>query len=290
MKPLFSTLLITGVAAVFHSAEAAESAVKVEVDYPAFLARQDLVFEKLPDHFDKGAFLGNGMLGATVYQTGEKTLRWEMGRQDVTEHRRDNNRLPIGGLVLTTRGKIEGGTMRMDLWNAEVRGEVKTDQGTIRFRSFIHTKEMVLFIDVETEGGETAAAFAWDATICRDFVNWPDSHPNGFWNEPANPPARTETVDGIPVCTQERYGHGMDDPKGDGGEHATAWTEKQIPAGRRVILSIADSYPAKTAHDEVVKTVKANAAADFDALLKSHRAWWHDFYPKSFVSIPEPRA
>ena len=198
-------VLMAGLTGGARAEQAPPSAVKVEVDYPAFLVRQDLVFEKLPDQFDTGAFLGNGMLGATIYQTGPNTLRWEMGRADVTEHRRDNNRLPIGGLVLTTVGKIDSGTMRIDLWNAEVRGEVKTDQGMLRFRSFIHTKEMALFIDLETEGAESPARFAWDATICRDFVNWPDPNKNGFWNEPPNPPARLATVDGIPVCVQELW-------------------------------------------------------------------------------------
>ena len=72
-----------------------------------------------------------------IYRDGENRLRWEMGRADVTEHRRDNNRLPIGGLVLETVGKIQDGTMRLDLWNAEVRGTVTTDQGTLQFRTFI---------------------------------------------------------------------------------------------------------------------------------------------------------
>lgn len=34
-------------------------------------------------------------------------LRWEMRRSDVTDHRRDNNRIQIGGLVLETVGEIE---------------------------------------------------------------------------------------------------------------------------------------------------------------------------------------
>ena len=35
--------------------------------------------------------------------------------------------------------------------------------------------------------------------------------------------------------------------------------------------------------------VKKNIAADFAALLDAHRVWWHAFYPKSFVSIPDPK-
>ena len=78
--------------------------IKVEVDWPAFMGRHDLIWDALPANFDYGAFLGNGMLGSTIYQDGSDRLRWEMGRSDVTEHRRDNARLPIGGLVLTTVG------------------------------------------------------------------------------------------------------------------------------------------------------------------------------------------
>ena len=133
-----------------------------KVDWPAFLARHDLVFETLPTQFDYGAFLGNGLLGAMIYRDGENRLRWEMGRADVTEHRRDNNRLPIGGLVLETVGKIQDGTMRLDLWNAEVRGNVTTDKGTIQFRTFIHTDVMAMILELETSDGEKDAKFAWE--------------------------------------------------------------------------------------------------------------------------------
>jgi hypothetical protein len=108
--------------------------IKVNVDWPQFMGRHDLTWDAMPDNFDYGAFLGNGMLGTTIYQDGPNRLRWEMGRSDVTEHRRDNARLPIGGLILTTVGTIQSGTMRMDLWNAEVRGTVRTDKGNITFR------------------------------------------------------------------------------------------------------------------------------------------------------------
>ncbi|MEI7954986.1 MAG: Tat pathway signal sequence domain protein, partial [Verrucomicrobiota bacterium] len=103
-------LLISTVAAITlvaaSAAEASEShpMVHTQVDWPAFLARQDMVWDSLPNNFDCGAFLGNGMMGATIYQDGDNHLRIEMGRSDVTEHRRDNARLPIGGLVLTSAG------------------------------------------------------------------------------------------------------------------------------------------------------------------------------------------
>lgn len=259
---------------VLTAAPAAEPPVTVEVDWPAFIGRHDLVWDALPGEFDYGAFLGNGMLGTMIHQDGPQRLRWEMGRSDVTEHRRDNARLPIGGLVLTTVGEIQQGTMRMDLWNAEVRGTVTTDKGTITFRSFIHTHEMALLTDLTRTGGEAAATLAWEARPCVDHRNLTR------FDDPPNPPASTSIVNGVNLCRQARYA---------GGEYAVAWRESPLGDGRRVILSIADTFPDQTAGTEAVATVEKVSAADFDALLASHRDWWHEFYPKSFVSVPDPR-
>ncbi|MEI8375708.1 MAG: glycoside hydrolase family 95-like protein [Planctomycetota bacterium] len=251
-----------------------KNAVDVRVDWPSFLARQDMIWDTLPAQFDDGAFLGNGLMGATIYRDGDNRFRWEMGRADVTEHRRDNARLPIGGLVLTTAGKIQGGTLRLDLWNAEVRGEIRTDKGTLLFRSIIHTDEMAIFTDLETTGDEKGAKFAWEARPAIDRAN-------KYPAKQANPASRKQTLDGIELCEQLRFA---------GGGYATAWSETATDKGRRIVLSIADTFPGNTAGAEAVATVKKNLAADFASLLDTHRAWWHAFYPKSFVSIPDPKA
>jgi len=251
-----------------------DAAVQTQIAWPAFLARHDMVWDGLPKNFDCGAFQGNGMLGTTIYQDGDDRLRFEMGRSDVTEHRRDNNRLPIGGLVLTTAGKIKSGTMRLDLWNAEVRGTVLTNKGTLDFRSFIHTEKMVLVIDVKAMDGESAAAFAWNAAKCTDRGR------EVSLKDPPHPDPRTATEGEVTVCVQGRS---------SGGEFATAHAEKILPGIRRLYLSIADTFPGNTASAEAVAQVRQSMAADFDSLLKSHRAWWNAFYPKSFVSIPDAR-
>ncbi|MCX6936295.1 MAG: Tat pathway signal sequence domain protein [Verrucomicrobia bacterium] len=246
----------------------------VAVNWQAFLARHDLVWDKLPDKFDHGAFLGNGLMGATVYQEGERGLRFEMGRSDVTEHRRDNNRLPIGGLVLNTVGKLQGGTMRVDLWNAELSGSLATDQGTLRFRSYIHTDVMALICEVESTGGEQGVTFTWVPGEGQDKMNQEQ------FKDPPNPSVITESVAGLPVCIQPRFA---------GGEFATAWKETATPAGRRLVLSIADSFPGNGARQEAAATVLKTVALDAMALQTSHRAWWHAMYPKSFVSVPDAR-
>jgi len=253
---------------------AAPPEVTGKIDWSKFLERQDPVWETLPQDFDTGAFLGNGLLGTTIFRDGENRLRFEMGRADVTEHRRDNDRLPIGGIVLTTAGKIQGGSLRLDLWNAEVRGEVSTTAGALSFRAFIPSDRMALLVDLQASAGESHAAFQWEPRLAQDARN------ATRFQDPPNPPNRQETVAGVSVCVQPRFA---------GGEFAAAWKEIRVKQTRRVIVSIADSFPGAFAHIEAATTVNQTAAAAFAPILTAHRNWWHTFYPKSFVSIPDAK-
>src|SRR5438477_12682808 len=64
------------------------------IDWARFLARHDLVWDRLPDRWEEGAFLGNGMMGAMAYGVAKDALAWELGRSDVTEHRPAGHPLP----------------------------------------------------------------------------------------------------------------------------------------------------------------------------------------------------
>ena len=45
------------------------------IDWATFLQRHDPIWELLPQEFDKGAFIGNGLIGTTVYQEDCNTFR-----------------------------------------------------------------------------------------------------------------------------------------------------------------------------------------------------------------------
>ncbi len=269
---LFAPGLFTAVAA-----PAVESAGQVadKVDWASFLNRHDLVFAVMPTRFENGAFLGNGTMGAMIYRKEPGALCWGMGSSAVTERRRDNARLPIGDLVLKLAGNIQKADMRLDLWNAEVRGTVTTDKGSVQFRSWIHAAKMLMEIDIEATGEETAAAFAWSPGTAQ-------MHPElaAWCKETPNPPGTSEVTDGVEVFTQKRHA---------GGEFATAWKDVKTDKGRRVLLSIADSFPGNTAHQEAAEIVREASAGSSGVLVASHQAWWHALYRKSFVSIPDTR-
>ena len=82
--------------------------VETAIDWPEFIARHELHWQQLPKRWLDAPFLGNGMMGTMVFQTGERSVRWQVGRGDVQDHRPlqyedrkvgamfARNRLPIG--------------------------------------------------------------------------------------------------------------------------------------------------------------------------------------------------
>ena len=60
------------------------------IDWPAFLARHDLIWSRQPRRWGESAFIGNGTLGATVFTEGD-TLGWTINRTDVVH---DESRFP----------------------------------------------------------------------------------------------------------------------------------------------------------------------------------------------------
>ncbi len=250
-----------------------QGAVTVSVDWEKFLRRHDIVWEKLPRRFDHGVWHGNGLLGTVIYGEGGKRMRWDLGRSDVTTHRRDNSRLPIGRMVLETVGEINDGTARLDLWNAESSGVVETSEGRIGFRTFIHAQDLVIAVELDFSGGEKQASFSWVAEPALDRGG------KIFPQDPPNPPSRTTVHGDVHVCIQPRYA---------GGAYATAWTAQRTKSGgQRYYINISDTYPELDAETQAVSAVRNALDKGIDLLRETHRTWWHAYYPRSFVSVPD---
>ena len=57
-------LSVTG----YTSASARTEKVKTDIDWPAFMQKQDLIWEILPEYWYESAYMGNGMLGLMIYK------------------------------------------------------------------------------------------------------------------------------------------------------------------------------------------------------------------------------
>jgi alpha-L-fucosidase 2 len=260
---------------------AAPAPAQAAVDWPRFLARHDLVWQKVPQSWQEGAFLGNGLLGAMIYAEGN-ALHWELGRTDVTDPRTDaranraNPRLPIGRLLLETAGEITGGAARLDLWNAEVSGTLTTTRGKIAYRSFVHAQEPVLVVELEPTGAERDAAFAFRPALA--MVERLIMRKEAIGPEHLNPAPFVQEQGALRLSVQ---------PLAGGGEHVVAW--QPAARGRLLVVSITRSAQPEVARREAAAAVARALAQGPERLRRSHRDFWHAYYPQSFLSLPDPR-
>jgi hypothetical protein len=258
--------------------------LKLSVNWEQFLGKQDLVWSQLPRVWNEAPFFGNGMMGAMVMQADERTLRWEVGRGDVQDHRPaarkfgyDTCRLPIGHFELKTAGRITGGTMRLDLWNAEGTGEIQTDRGSIRWTTFVHAEHMALVVQLDYSEGEQDCRWNWKSLPAMSPRQEYGRKMKGTYH--GNPPARVEQQGTISLCIQ---------PLTAGGETVTAWHEERGATTSVLKVSVAHSFPDATARKEALGQVENVRALSPDELTERHRAWWHGYYPESFVSFSDP--
>lgn len=298
----YRTLILTLL--MVPSAAFALSQSRLEVDWPEFLSRHDLVWEQLPNHWNEGPFLGNGQLGIVAYtNTTNNRFDFHLGRADVTDHRGapdgktsrgipgrsvmwDFPRLDIGRIALFPAGRIKDGDMRLDLWNAEATGRIVTDLGEIKLRIVTLRDRMVHAIEIssteKTPDGKPAP-WRWEFLPGNPATPRIQVFPDSNKDYVTNPNPEVTRLDGVDVCVQ---------PLLEGGDYATAWLEKKSPDGRSgtLFVSTANEVPASGRSAIVaVADVKSAAATGLPGLTDAHRAWWHTFYPRSFLTIPDPR-
>jgi hypothetical protein len=286
-----------------HAPSSAGEPVADKVDWPAFMARHDMVWERLPSRWTEAPHFGNATLGSMLFRSGD-ALTMQVFRAGLCD-RRDNShgwtaysrpRFTIGSFKLKPAGKIVGGTLRKDLWNAELTGTLRTDRGTIRLRHWVHADEMAIVTEIWASPGETGCQWEWvphkAETTRPGYPKTPEEIPafakkygdvylQGLKLGEPNPDGRLETDGPVNVWVQDLR---------VGGQYAIAWADDDRGAGHRVhVANIADDFPQTTARDTATKTVAAWRGRDTGPATETHRAWWHRYYRASFVTLPDTR-
>ena len=202
------------------------------------------------------------------------------------EDRRDipygRARLPQGDLLLHTRGAITGADLRLSLWDAELKGTITTDAGTIALRAIVHATEPVIFIEIAPTAGERECR--WDYRPA-DAVN------PRIWVQLGLPPGDFDAVDlqTVPIKNPKLRPDFLAYPKNpkptradeggvamvhqqlENGEHATAWMEKTDGDARRVYVSTAYEWGQRDAGctARAVETVRRAATTPVEAFFES---------------------
>lgn len=281
-------------------ATSAFAGVRSKVDWPQFLERHDLVWTEAPQAWHDGPFMGNGMLGSMLHQLDERTLRISLGRSDVEDHKKTGgpfiaqSRLPNGYFTLKTAGKITGFEGRLELYNAETRVRVVTDKGHLDIRAIVHSDDTLILYEVLPEGQEVAqldfvplkaiapARLQAELAVQEKGDKAPSSRQS--WAKAPykyNPDPVLSRIEGYETSRQLLEA---------GGETGTAWTVLSGEEGRKELrVSIEHSYPAQTATKDAIAHLEKVKDDSLGSLIERHRVWWHQYYPKSFISLDDTR-
>lgn len=288
---LFCFFLFT----VYAQKRKSSTDVQLNVNWKEYLSRHDMVWDTIPADYFEGPFVGNGLLGAILFKDNllPNTLRFEIGRSDVYDHRgydlpvaHYRGRLPIGQLLLSSAGEITAMELRTDLWNAEIRGKITTTMGMVYFRCFVPSGEDFLVLNIKTTEKESAARcfFRPQQAISSRYLEQP-LRDKGFEYLP-NPPLSEELKGAVHLVTQ---------PLAVGDDYATAWQEKKINDSERlVLLTVSNRWaishqPSTGSAIDAISVIHKASQLDLRQIEKKHREWWHLFYQKSFVDFPDPK-
>jgi hypothetical protein len=256
----------------------------VKVDWSNFMSKQDMTFDTLTTYWDEGMFLGNGLLGTMIYMEDSASLRFEMGRTDITDHRPDFGsyygtcRLPIGQFVLKPVGKIKKMHFRLDLWNAEAKGTIVTDQGSIQLQIIVAARQDMMVLKAVTSGKENA--FSWDFA--------PEKSESPRLKKDKNPPEGYRP-NPDPIISKEGNINTCYQPLLAGGGYTTAWQDMTNNNKRTIYFTITKGYQTDNSRAKAVTEINQASHQSFQDLVKAHRKWWHQIYQQSFISIPDRR-
>lgn len=268
------------------------------LDLENYMHQHALIWEQLPSQWNEGAFVGNGLVGMMVYaDTARNALVFHLGRPDVTDHRKapdkkssmgvkgadkmiDYCRLDVGKMLLYPEGKIVSGRFYLDIYNAELKGEVQTDKGKLAFCAYTPHSAEVNIVEVTSETG-----YFWKGrpgSPCSPrIITRPDQREKLNYKDNPMPEVRQKANEGHWVQTLLA-----------GGDYATYW--KNIPGKGKhssvLYVSTANEVPASSLSlPKAMRTVKKAKQTGTESLRKDMHDWWNAYYAKSFISIPDKK-
>ncbi|MFZ4454606.1 MAG: Ig-like domain-containing protein [Bacteroidales bacterium] len=302
-----NTLFLTLVVFVFSlSSQAATKVTTAGIDWAKFLAQHDMYWTSIladsttttdtkKNGYYSGALMGNGLIGTNFYKLTDKVYRLNASRSDISEIRTSGDkmygsaRLPVGYFTLSVKGNVTAENMRLSLYNAITSGTITTDQGKVCFRTYVHSQKNYIVFNTDAVGFDTA--FTWTfvpyKAVSPRYINKKTS-PNGYLDANGNAnPVATTVVDGDCNLTIQKLVTSLNGAVGK--VYVVAWKQVKTGSKRSIIATISQQSTEQAAIDSAKATIAQAFALDDATLENSHKAWWHDLYPKSFVAFPNTK-
>lgn len=288
------TLVIPGSALLFEACNPVRSPF-ININWKEMMRAQEMHWKIVPADMTEAPHFGNGLIGSMIW-VEDNAIRLQVFRPDVHDHADhtygwtaySRPRYQIGYFTIKPKGDITDCGLRQDIYNAKLSGQINTSLGSLKIDHFIHRFDDVIYTDIEASGEEELSEWQWHPFAAKGSRG--GSAGSKGYGQAYAPYNRIENAE-HQIAEYEDISVGIQDME-SGGNYATAWKEVNTNNNRtNLLVTIQNSYPEKTSVEDAVRVIN-NAREKIEKGLKKwradHRSWWHNYYPESYVSIPDP--
>lgn len=243
--------------------------------------------EKLGTTIYSGVFTGNGLLGTMSYMKSNNTLRIDVGRTDVYDHREnpesalfDKARLPIGHFVLRLQDTVLRTNGLIDYGGGEAIATVVTAREHYSVRTLTFANRDVIYVEIDTKlGANTVPLLEWIPEVPRSpRMNF--GHAKKPDNYPENPIGEHVKRNNYSVYKQ---------PLLAGGGYATVW-QSYVKENKTVyLISIGYDTGNRDYVAQAIDNIEALKEMALDKEILEHKAIWKSYYSRSNLTLPDTR-
>ncbi len=274
-------LIMTFSASVFSAED-----VFLNISWKDFLKRNDMVWQKMPVDYGSAPFIGSGNAGLYLFQTDGNRLKFEVNRMDYYDIREANGAFPAskeriagGYFELRYDSAAVEGKMRLNLWDAEVTGKITTVLSEFNLRTFA-AEDDVFVIELTSDDDLNNLSFSY---IPREAKS--NSPPKNYQAYPKPVNKKTQNIN---VVIQNLPKHKKYHTNKE-AQYVIAWQELKTTHSRRIYASVKLSNGDRSAEASAVQAIKNALSSSVKEVEKKHRAWWHEYYRRSFISLPSSK-
>ncbi|NRD20688.1 hypothetical protein HNV08_11565 [Winogradskyella eckloniae] len=272
-----------------------------KVEYETFLSKHDMLWDMVPDKWQTAPYSGNGNIGFLLYQSPEEkdnVISLHIGRHDYYDHREaetkademlwiKRSRLPLGHFKLKSTGNIISVNMRLNLWNAELTGTIKTSKGNYNIKALTHSTNDIIYFETDAKNESIEITWHAEAPIppVYEVLQKGGGPKGGTWDK-----MRAVTLEMAPqptYSTKHSYNFCYQPLYNNRGETTTGWKiTGNASKKQQLIASVHHSFPEHNSLDIVTKNLEAAEVLFKDNnFISTHQKWWHDYYPLSFLTL-----
>ncbi|MGE8422116.1 MAG: hypothetical protein ACN6PI_04770, partial [Sphingobacterium siyangense] len=223
----------------------------------------------------EGVFTGNGLLGTMTYLAGKNSMRVDIGRTDIYDHRAnsadklfDQARMSLGHFEIEFESPIVQAQGEIHLKDAYAEAKVGTDQGMVRIRTTTLSNDNIILLEVFKKDFNGNYHLTWkpdEAISPRMGFSYTQKPKNYPTNPKGSFGAQGET----------KY---FDQPLLAGGGYVTAYCGRSGKEVDTYLITVDYNQQGTAYVKKAINYVQNFNEQKLTKGLASHRKWWTDYF------------